>query len=127
MKKGFTLLELVVVIIIISALAALGFVQFFKVIERSRGVEAKGILGNLRQAQIGYYQENATYSTSIADLSAEAPASCVTTHYFSYSVDSDIGIATRCAADGKAPNVDVPYAISLSWASGVWGGSAGYY
>jgi prepilin-type N-terminal cleavage/methylation domain-containing protein len=128
MKKGFTLLELIIVIIIVSILAALGFVQFFKVIERSRGVEAKSILGNLRQAQIGYYQENGIYAASVDDLSTEAPTSCISTHYFSYTVGSDFGTAVRCTANGKPPDLDAPpYAINLNWTGGAWGGSAGYF
>lgn len=127
MKEGFTLLELIIVIIIVSILASLGFIQFFKVIERSRGVEAKNILGNLRHAQTGYYQENGTYSIAVDDLSAEAPTSCISTHYFSYTVDYDFGTAARCTADGKPPNVDTPYTINLNWAGGAWGGSAGYF
>ena len=131
MKRGFTLLELIVVIIIIGILATLGFTQYTKVIEKGRTAEAKTILGQLRNAEIVYYQEHGAYTGTIGDLYVEAPIACVTTHYFKY--DCNTGIAGECRAtrcltteSGKTPGCASAYVLRLT-AEGAWGGDAGYY
>jgi len=127
MKRGFTLLELIIVIIIIGVLGALGFIQYTKVVEKGRSAEAKDILGQMRSAQTAYWQENNAYATTIDDLIVSAPTSCTITHYFSYDTDGTSAEATRCTADGKTPDSGTAYTITLGLASGIWGGSAGYY
>jgi prepilin-type N-terminal cleavage/methylation domain-containing protein len=108
MKKGFTLLELIVVIIIIGILATLGFAQYSKTLEKGRGAEAKMILGQIRLAETAYYLEYDAYATGIAVLAINAPTACTTTHYFSYSAvgtttAAGIGTALRCTTAGKTP------------------------
>ena len=127
MKKGFTLLELIVVIIIIGILGTLGFTQYTKVIEKGRTAEAKAILGQMRTAQEAYFQEYGARTATIGNLSIEAPTSCTTTHYFSYSTDASTGTATRCTAGGKTPNATGSYTVTVTYTTGVWGGTAGYY
>jgi len=128
MKKrfGFTLIELIVVIIIVGILAALGFTQYTKMVEKGRTAEAKAILGSLRTAQQSNFLERGVYTT-IPNLAIEAPTACATTHYFSYvCATSGTCTANRCTAGGKAPNSATAYNITLS-IGGVWGGTAGYF
>jgi len=130
MKKGFTLLELIVVIIIIGILATLGFAQYAKTIERARGTEAKVILGQIRQSEEGYYLEYAAYTTDITALAVNAPTGCTTTHYFSYSTAgtaAGIGTAVRCTTGGKTPNIGTTYTINVTYSTGAWAGTTGYY
>ena len=132
MKKGFTLLELIVVIIIIGILATLGFTQYTKTIERARGTEAKMILGQLRSSQEAYYLEYNQYSTDITVLAVNAPTACTTTHFFSYTAvgtttAAGIGTALRCTTAGKTPQVGTVYTVNVTWATGAWGGTTGYY
>ncbi len=42
--KGFTLIEMIVVVIVLGLLASIAGVQYSKVIEKSRGAEAKQVL-----------------------------------------------------------------------------------
>jgi len=127
MKRGFTLLELIVVIIIIGILGTLGFTQYSKVVEKGRAAEAKVILGQIRSAQAAYNLENGAYTTAITDLAVEVPTSCTATHYFTYGVSGTAGTATRCTSGGKSPVFGTAYTITLNYATGAWGGSAGYY
>jgi prepilin-type N-terminal cleavage/methylation domain-containing protein len=42
--KGFTLVEIIIVVIVLGILASVAGVQYTKVVERSRGAEAKQVL-----------------------------------------------------------------------------------
>jgi len=126
MKKGFTLIELIVVIIIVGILASVGMTQYTKVVEKGRAGEARLILGSLRTAEIAENVENGAYTT-VAGLGVAAPTACTTTHYFSYACSNTTGTctATRCTASGKTPQSATAYTKTVSVA-GTWGGDAGY-
>lgn len=104
MKKGFTLLELIIVIIILGVLATSGFTQYTKVIEKGRTVEAKAVLGTIRTAQQAYYLERGFYADSLADLAVEAPIACTSTHYFRYTAIQIGATDLRCTTNGKTPD-----------------------
>jgi len=126
MKKGFTLVELIVVIIIVGILAAVGMTQYTKVVEKGRAAESRMLLGTLRTAEIGEFTENGAYQT-VPNLGVAAPAACVATHFFQYACDNLTGTctATRCIAGGRNPQGTVAYTKTLT-VLGVFGGTAGY-
>ncbi|MFA4984104.1 MAG: prepilin-type N-terminal cleavage/methylation domain-containing protein [Candidatus Omnitrophota bacterium] len=126
-RQGFTLLELIIVIIIIGILATLGFSQYTRLVERGRTAEAKSILGQIRTAQAVYELEYGDYSSDISNISIDAPSGCTTTHYFSYSGDATAATASRCSSGGKTPDSSAGYVITLNYSTGAFGGSAGYY
>jgi type IV pilus assembly protein PilA len=60
-NKGFTLIELMIVIAIIGILAAIAIPQFSAYRKRSYNSSAKSDLRNIATAQEAYYVDNSTY------------------------------------------------------------------
>lgn len=111
-KKGFTLLEIIIVIIIIGVLAALALPRFFKTIEFSRSTEALNAFtlfrGSMERCYLSFqtYEgclfDSATPTTSNIDL--EDPADSPNAH-FTYAVSGQglngyIVTATRNTNEG---------------------------
>ncbi|MCM8795767.1 MAG: type II secretion system GspH family protein [Candidatus Omnitrophica bacterium] len=140
MKRGFTLLELLVVIIIIGVLATLGIQQYGRMIERARGAEARMILGQIRSTAAAYRLERGSctgFDNTAAGIGTGAdqiPSACRATHYFSYTVSSTANgftaTATRCTTGGKTPNGSSPLTLTLTTdfnaGTDTWGGTGGY-
>ncbi len=70
-RCGFTLSELIVVIIIIGVMASLVIPRFTSTFERVRAAEGVQILTALLGAQKSYEWENGSYATDAADLDVE--------------------------------------------------------
>lgn len=62
-RKGFTLVEVLIVVIIIGILASIGIPQFAASIEKAKGGEARAGLGHIQTGEKVYYAENEYYTT----------------------------------------------------------------
>ncbi len=67
-RKGFSLVELSVVVIIIGVLAAFGVPRLLKSVERSKSSEAFKYCASLRAAQERYQARQGTYTAVLTDL-----------------------------------------------------------
>ena len=150
--KGFTLVELIVVMIIVSVLATLGITQYGKLVEKGRGTEAKQVLGSIRSLAAAYRIQygglNAVVGVRPAFNNAAAgiginpgdiPFNCSqTTNFFSYAVTSTtvngmVLTATRCEIGGKSPSAppvtpDWDLVLTTDFFAGtdLWTGAGGY-
>jgi len=73
MRKIFTLLEVLVVVIIISILSSFAVYQFFRVAEKMRASEGVYILGILRGAQLRYYAEHGHFTDVLDEVDVKIP------------------------------------------------------
>jgi len=73
MKKGFTLIELVVVVIVIAIMASLALPQYIRFIERSQASMAKTALVMIRYAEAVHYLLHSEYTSNATDLAVEIP------------------------------------------------------
>ena len=92
--RGFTLLELVVVIIILAVLAGMAVPRYLKTVNRSYGAEALSILGELRASASRYYARNNSYANmTLADLDFD-PTQITGSAHFTYAEPADLGATT---------------------------------
>ncbi len=89
-KKGFTLVELMIVITVIAILATIGVMSFTRVQKQARDTKRKGDLRALYTALQAYYTENqfsypATLGTLTPTYMPSAPTDPISAQSYAYN------------------------------------------
>ena len=94
MKKGFTLIELMIVVAIIGILAAIAIPNFIKFQARSKQAEVKANLKAAYTAQKAFYQEKDTYSNIIAKVGFSPERGNRYAYYFGGTASCEVRATT---------------------------------
>jgi type IV pilus assembly protein PilE len=126
-SAGFTLLELIIVIIVIGILASIALPRYIRIAEKGRAAEAKNILSSIRSAQMRYAAQHADYATGIANLDLNLPAAKYFTYATTCATATDLSSTTACMATASRTGTENPgmgtYVMNISM-GGVLGGDA---
>ncbi|OQA56473.1 MAG: Fimbrial protein precursor [Candidatus Omnitrophica bacterium ADurb.Bin277] len=120
-SKGFTLIEVLIVIVIISVLAALVIPRFTGHGERARAAEAVVTLGALHRAMAQYFDEVGEYPAlnSTDDIDRELGIGITVTQGWKFSTAADGSVTASLGAGEGASSLTLNI-------DGTWGGAGDY-
>lgn len=87
-KKGFSLIELMIVVSIIAFLATLSIPSYFKYLAKAKQAEVALNLSSLHTAQHAYYAENGKYTSNLAELNWQPAGHKNHTCYYTYGFNT---------------------------------------
>ena len=104
-SKGFTLLELMIVIIIIGVLASLAVPTYIRARQRAYKAEALVVLAGIRQSEYRYYLGNDIYTATLSQLDFDPAQDVTGTQHYGYAASGVSSsaftiTATRNSVDG---------------------------
>lgn len=107
-QSGFTLIELMIVVVIIGILAAIAIPRFQHAAVKAKESEAKLLLKQIYEYQLAYRQENGGYSANTASIGFNAPPNSK----FVYAIDAST--ATTFTASATPNGTDATLVTTMT-------------
>ena len=98
-KKGFTLVELMIVVVIVGILASVAVPMYRTNVKKAMASEGVALMGTVRTAQRVYFAEHQTYcaSANVADLGVDTSGN---KYFASFSITTATGAAFTATTTG---------------------------
>ena len=107
-NTGFTLLELIIVIIVIGILASIALPRYIRIAEKGRAGEAKSILSSIRAAEMRYSAQHSAYETNIANLDIATSTPKYFTFTTTCATSTDLADGNACLAEATRNTFENP-------------------
>jgi type IV pilus assembly protein PilA len=109
-QKGFTLIELMIVVVIIGILAALAIPRFMSATVKAKESEAKTILKQIYTLERTYRQEVGAYSGVLATIGFDVP----TNSRFIYAIDAAAANTFTASATPDGTDADLVTTFTIN-------------
>lgn len=109
-RNGFTLIELMIVVVVIGVLAALAIPRFAGVSQSAKEAESVSILKQLYTLQMRYQQKHDTYAPTLASLEGGEETTSGA-KYYQFSLTSD-GASVFCASASQKQDLGNSIVVS---------------
>lgn len=103
-RHGFTLIELMIVVVIIGILAALAIPKFSRVSNAAKESEAEPILKQVYTLQLRHHQQHDEYAGQFIDLEGSAEPVGTAEHY-DFRIAGGASTFTVCATPRSLPQL----------------------
>lgn len=120
-QRGFTLLELMVVMIFVTILALIGMPNYINQVGKSREIEAKMKLGSIARAQQAYHFEKGTFADTLAKL--DLSNAVLASKYYNFT---DASVVDSSKVKHEALPIDYDTDQVKNYASGIYFNAGAY-